>query len=105
MKGGTQKQQEYKQLLRLPHAKEISDKIKLANEYGIKTVFYFSNTLRSDISRTKPSTQVDTKKCILKFQYECMQLYIGEIKGTFEDWLWEHQSDTKKGEPTPSSIA
>lgn len=56
-----QKQQEDKKLLRLTYVTGILDRIgTMANHYGIQIDFYSSNTLRGNLSRTKPLIQSNT---------------------------------------------
>jgi predicted GIY-YIG superfamily endonuclease/uncharacterized protein (UPF0335 family) len=92
--------------LNIPYIKGVSEKIKrLGKRYNINTVFKASESLRSHLTKTKPSTLKDTKNCIYEIPCVCGSSYVGESKRPMQTRITEHQKHTTRGETEKSGVA
>ena len=85
----------------------MSEKIRrIARKYNIKTAFRTQNTLRQQLSKTKPKNEEqESKNCIYSIPCECKRQYIGESKRPLKVRLNEHKTNISKGDTANSKLA
>ena len=92
--------------LNIPYIEGFSENIKrLGKRYNINTVFKASESLRSHLTKTKPSTLKDTKYCIYEIPCVCSTSYVGESKRPLKTRITEHQKHTTRGETEKCGVA
>ena len=99
-------EKENQKMVCIPYIKGLSEKIRrIGQHYNIRTVFSSSNSLRSQLTKTKPEGQKDKKNCIYEIPCECGKSYIGETMRPLEVRVKEHQKHTLRGETDRSGAA
>ena len=70
-------EKEKQKMVCISYIKGLSEKIRrIGKHYHIKTVFNFCNSLRSQLTKTKPEGQKDKQNCIYEIPCECGKSYI-----------------------------
>jgi predicted GIY-YIG superfamily endonuclease/uncharacterized protein (UPF0335 family) len=92
--------------INIPYVKGLSEKIRrIGKQYNIRTVFSSKDSLRSHLTKTKPTNQKDMKNCVYRIPCECGQSYVGETLRPLETRIKEHRNHTLKGETNRSGAA
>lgn len=102
----TRNQEQPSTNLFLPYIPGISDQLKrLSKKFNIRTIFKTRNTIRSQLTKTKPNNEKEnTKNVIYKIPCQCDKFYIGETSRPLSKRIKEHQNYIKNREFHKSHI-